>query len=312
MRSRKNKQEEHIDSHRWVVSYADFITLLFAFFVVMYAISSVNVSKYRSLSEGMKSAFNKKDQNKAAVSTDQKANGPIKDPNNKKTNGGYNDGLDDLNKSLSELETGDFKISRQEGWIEMDIKAGSMFANGTADLTPEALVKLMQLAAKIKDVPYPVVVEGYTDDVPIETPQFPSNWELSAARAATVARILNSYGISNDRLLVTGYGEQYPVADNSTEEGRSQNRRVDIIIAKNRAVDRLTNPEMGQLHNVMFNLDPASDPIVVPKLETKQQGRETKQQGTETKQQGTETKQQGMETKQQGMETKQQGMETKQ
>ncbi len=273
MRSKKNKHEEHIDSHRWVVSYADFITLLFAFFVVMYAISSVNVSKYRSLSEGMKSAFNKKDQNKATESTDPKANGP----NNKKNKGSYNDGLDELNKSLSELENGDFKISRQEGWIEMDIKAGSMFANGTADLTPEALVKLMQLAAKIKDVPYPVVVEGYTDDVPIETPQFPSNWELSAARAATVARVLNSYGIPNDRLLVTGYGDQYPIADNSTEEGRSQNRRVDIIIAKNRAVDRLTNPEMGQPHNVMFNLDTASDPIVVPKLETKQQNSETKQ-----------------------------------
>ncbi|CEG56481.1 flagellar motor protein MotB [Legionella fallonii] len=267
MRSRRNKQEEHIDSHRWVVSYADFITLLFAFFVVMYAISSVNVSKYRSLSDGMKSAFNKKDQNKATESTDKKADGP----NDKKTSGKYRDGLDDLNKSLSELESGDFKISRQEGWIEMDIKAGSMFANGTADLTPEALVKLMQLAAKVKDLPYPIVVEGYTDDVPIETPQFPSNWELSATRAATVARILNSYGISNDRLLVTGYGDQYPIADNSTEEGRSQNRRVDIIIAKNRGVDRLTNPEMGQPHNVMFNVGPAVDPIVVPKAATNQQ-----------------------------------------
>jgi chemotaxis protein MotB len=252
MKARRTRREEHVDSHRWVVSYADFITLLFAFFVVMYAISSVNVSKYKSLSEGMKSAFNKKDQNKAVVSTDNKINGPAE----KKTKGTYRDGLDDLNKSLSELENGDFKINRQEGWIELDMKAGSLFESGTADLTPQALVKLMQLAAKIKEVPFPIVVEGYTDDIPIETPQFPSNWELSATRAATVARILNSYGISSDRILVTGYGAQYPVADNLTEEGRSLNRRVNIVIAKDRNVDRLINPTINQVHNVIFNIDP--------------------------------------------------------
>lgn len=308
MRSRKHKQEEHIDSHRWVVSYADFITLLFAFFVVMYAISSVNVSKYKSLSEGMKSAFNKKDLDKATESTQQKADGP----NNKKTKGSYRDGLDELNKALASLQSGDFKISKQDGWIEMDMKAGSMFANGTADLTPEALVKLMQLASKIKDVPYPVVVEGYTDDVPIETPQFPSNWELSAARAATVARVLNSYGISNDRLIVTGYGDQYPVADNSTEEGRSQNRRVDIIIAKNRAVDRLTNPEMGRSHTVMFTSSPTAEPVEVPKIDVKQENTEAKPQNTEAKKQGIEAKPQNIEVKQESTEAKQQSTGTKQ
>ena len=255
MKARKNKQEEHSDSHRWVVSYADFITLLFAFFVVMYAISSVNVSKYKSLSEGMKSAFNKKDQNKATESTDNKVDGP----GEKKTKGTFRDGLDDLNKSLSELENGDFKINRQEGWIEMNIKAGSLFDSGTSDLTPEAMIKLMQLASKIKDQPFPVIVEGYTDDIPIETPQFPSNWELSATRAATVARVLNSFGIASDRILVTGYGEQYPISDNLTEEGRSLNRRVNIVIAKNRSVDRLINPELGQFHNVMFKSPPSAE-----------------------------------------------------
>ena len=181
----------------------------------------------------------------------------------KKTKGTYRDCLDDLNKSLSELENGDFKINRQEGWLEMDMKAGSLFESGTADLTPEALVRLMQLAAKIKEVPFPIVVEGYTDDIPIETPQFPSNWELSATRAATVARVLNSYGISTDRILVTGYGAQYPVADNLTEEGRGLNRRVNIVIAKDRNVDRLINPRINQVHNVMFN--------TVPSIELKKQ-----------------------------------------
>lgn len=244
MKSKRNKDEKHEDNHRWVVSYADFITLLFAFFVVMYAISSVNDSKYKSLSEGMKSAFNKKDQNKATQSTDNLKDGPEE----KQTKGTYKDGLDDLNKSLSELEDSDFKVNRQEGWVEIDIKAGSLFDSGSSDIKPEALIKLMKLAGKIKDLHFPVVVEGYTDNVPIETPQYPSNWELSAARAATVGRILNNFGIANHRILVTGYGEQYPVTANDTEAGRSQNRRVNILITKNRKVDRILNPDLSRLH----------------------------------------------------------------
>ncbi|KTD51185.1 flagellar motor protein MotB [Legionella quateirensis] len=257
MKSRRNKPEEHVDNHRWVVSYADFITLLFAFFVVMYAISSVNISKYKSLSDGMKSAFDKKDKNKATQSTDVMKDGPEE----KKTKGTYNDGLDELSKSLATLEDGNYKINRQDGWIELQIKAGSLFDSGEAELKPEALIKLMQLAEKIKTYPYPVVIEGYTDNVPIETPQYPSNWELSATRAATVGRILNGYGIDTGRILVTGYGDQYPISDNLTEVGRSLNRRVNIIIAANRKIDRLINPEMGQTHNVSFGAPLLTAPL---------------------------------------------------
>lgn len=250
MTSRRNrKHEEHNDSHRWVISYADFITLLFAFFVVMYAISSVNVSKYKSLSEGMRSAFNKKDQDQATVSTAELKNGP----ESRKTKGNFKDGLDYLKKSLSELEDGSYKVNSQEGWIEVDMKAGSLFQSGTADLTPQALLKLMQLAGKIKDLPFTIVVEGYTDNIPIETPQYPSNWELSAARAASVGRALNSFGINAQRILVTGYGEQYPIADNSTEDGRMENRRVNIIIVKDKSVSRIFNPQMDQLQNTFIN-----------------------------------------------------------
>lgn len=262
MKSRQKKTEVHQDSHRWVVSYADFITLLFAFFVVMYAISSVNVSKYKSLSEGMKSAFNQKDQNKATQSTDN-----IKDgPEEKKTKGTFKDGLDELNKSLSELEDGDFKLNRQEGWVEIDIKAGSLFDSGSADIKPEALIKLMKLAEKIKNLPFTVVVEGYTDNVPIETPQYPSNWELSAARAATVGRILNGFGIANHRILVTGYGDQYPITDNYTEAGRSQNRRVNILITKNRKVDRILNPDLSRVH---FSVISNTNSVELNKKDTK-------------------------------------------
>lgn len=251
MKLKRHKSDsEHVDTHRWIISYADFITLLFAFFVVMYAISSVNVSKYKSLSEGMKSAFNKKDQDKATQSTADLKDGP----ETKNTQGQFTDGMDYLKKSLSALEDGNYQINRQEGWIEMDIKAGSLFDSGTANLKSEGLLKLMALASKIKDLPYTIVVEGYTDNIPIETPQFPSNWELSASRAATVGRVLNSFGIPSSHILVTGYGEQYPIADNSSEEGRSANRRVNIVIVKDRSVSRLFNPQMDQVHSSFIDV----------------------------------------------------------
>lgn len=249
MAKKNRNHDEHDNTHRWVISYADFITLLFAFFVVMYAISSVNVSKYKSLSEGMKSAFNKKDQSQATISTDTIKNGPEQ----RKTRGHFYDGLDFLKKSLSELEDGSYHVNSKEGWIEVDMKAGSLFQSGTADLTPQALLKIMKLAGKIKDQPYTIIVEGYTDNIPIETPQYPSNWELSAARAASVGRALNTFGVNARRILVTGYGEQYPIADNATEDGRTANRRVNVIIVKDRGVARMFNPQVDQLQNTFIN-----------------------------------------------------------
>lgn len=248
MKSKRNNLDDHVDTHRWVISYADFITLLFAFFVVMYAISSVNISKYKSLSEGMKSAFDKKGHNHGAQPIDTVHPGKEL----AKTEGKYNDGMDELEKSLSDFKDGDYKIFRNEGWIQLEIKAGSLFNSGDADLKSDAVIKLMQLAGKIRALGYPIVIEGYTDSIPIETPQFPSNWELSSMRAAAVGRILNSYGIDSNRITVTGYGDQYPLADNLTEVGRSQNRRVNIIIAKNKNIDRLLNPGLGQVHDVLM------------------------------------------------------------
>ncbi|MBN9231179.1 MAG: flagellar motor protein MotD [Legionella sp.] len=248
MRSRKRKVEEHVDHHRWVISYADFITLLFAFFVVMYAISSLNNTKYKSLSEGMKTAFNKKDKENKEQSIEDQNDGP----HTKKVQGKFQDGLDEINQSLSELEDANYKINRQEGWIELDVKSGALFESGTATLKGDALIKLMQLAAKLKKSHAIVSIEGYTDNMPIETPEFPSNWELSATRAAAVGRVLNTYGVASNRIMVTGYGEQYPIADNVTEVGKALNRRVNIIIAANRKTKRLLNPGVEQqAHSVV-------------------------------------------------------------
>ncbi|MCA0403207.1 MAG: flagellar motor protein MotD [Proteobacteria bacterium] len=238
---RKKKQVEHEDTHRWVVSYADFITLLFAFFVVMYAISSVNVSKYKSLAEGMHTAFTVKNKAKATaeVADKKEDNTAVESPIVKK------DQFAQLIEALSNLQDSDYQMNPKNGWVELDIKAGALFDSGSADLRPIAVIKLMKLASTVKDLPYPLAIEGYTDNMPIETPQFPSNWELSSARAAAVARTLSSFGVSQNQLTVTGYGEQYPVASNETEDGRSKNRRVSVIIARDKMVPRLLNPELS-------------------------------------------------------------------
>lgn len=238
MAKKRNKNNaEHGDSHRWVISYADFITLLFAFFVVMYAISSVNISKYRSLAEGMQSAFNKHERKRPSTIIRERSEVPIETQINE-------DDFNRLEMALQQLKGEDFKISRHEGWVELDIKAESLFDSGSARLVPEAIDKLVKVARLIDNLPYPVALEGYTDNKPIFTTQFPSNWELSSSRASAVARVLTEHGVSPSRITVTGYAAQYPVATNKTEMGRSKNRRVNIIIAKDKTVPRLLNPEM--------------------------------------------------------------------
>lgn len=241
MRKNRNKEAEHEDNHRWIVSYADFITLLFAFFVVMYAISSVNVAKYKALADGMNSAF--------SSNKEQKGPGKVLESKGSKSiadvKGNEKDPFDALDKSLSELVDDDYHVNTQDGWIELDIKAGALFDSGSADLKPSAILKLMKLADIIKKLPYPIALEGYTDNVPISTSQFPSNWELSSARAAALARSLTIYGVDPGKITVTGYGEQYPVATNDTEEGRAKNRRVNLLILKDKTVPRLLNPEVS-------------------------------------------------------------------
>lgn len=256
MPGRKNKAVAHEDTHRWVVSYADFITLLFAFFVVMYAISSVNVSKYKSVAEGMHTAFAKKENKRAIASKDSNSS--------TKTNTTAQDPFTALVNALSELQDADYKMNPQDGWVELDMKAGALFESGSADLRPVAIVKLMQIASVIQKLPYPVALEGYTDNVPISTSQYPSNWELSAARAASVARILTIFGVAQNRISVTGFGDQYPVADNDAEEGRAKNRRVNMIIAKDKTVPRLLNPAIvtkNSNQSTILEPEPETNPV---------------------------------------------------
>lgn len=249
--ARKVKHEEHENHERWLVSYADFITLLFAFFVVMYAISQVNEGKYRVLSDSLVNAFkveSRADQplptgmesGKTASQTSQDV---IKQPiplrraqaaaeaKRKQQEVKMKNIAKDILQALAPLvRGGQVKVTQSSRGIAVQINASVLFATGQAVLEGESVRALQAVARVLAGVENSVQVEGYTDDAPISTLAFPTNWELSTARASSVVRLFADTGVAPDRLVAMGYGENHPVASNDTAEGRAQNRRVTIMI----------------------------------------------------------------------------------
>ncbi|MEW6611551.1 MAG: flagellar motor protein MotD [Pseudomonadota bacterium] len=245
--ARKKKHEEHENHERWLVSYADFITLLFAFFVVMYALSSINEGKYRILSESLVAAFKESPRSIQPIQVGpQSPNGKTPTPQGSLTSqtpinvgtpvkadaSGIMDRIaQEMQKALGELiKTGKVRITRSARGIVVDINANFLFASGRAALTPDALPLLNKVAEILATFPNEIQVEGFTDNQPIHTVEFPSNWELSAARASTVIRLLASQGVEPGRMVAAGYGEYHPVAPNDSELNRAKNRRVSIVI----------------------------------------------------------------------------------
>ncbi len=241
----RRKRPEDPDNHdRWLVSYADFITLLFAFFVVMYSISSVNEGKYKIISESMESIFRQKDEPVQPISVgDEPARAIASPPLDTAQGGGpLNTIAQNLREAFSGLiSSGQFKLRGNETWLEIELSSGLLFPSGDS-IPNNAAFRLVEKIARIL-APYqnPVRVEGYTDNQPISTPAYPSNWELSAARAASVVRMLAMYGIDPRRLAAVGYGEYQPVTDNDTQEGRAANRRVVLAISRDLQIRRMSS-----------------------------------------------------------------------
>lgn len=231
----KHKHEEHENHERWLVSYADFITLLFAFFVVMYSISSVNVGKYRTVSESIKAALNPivtPPSSPSAFSLN--ANKPaLTAPN---TPGSREVAMRRL-RNLVQVIKGVPQMSlvriveQVNGDIVIVIPDQLLFNSGEAAVRPEALRFLEGLGAAILELDRHTRVEGHTDNVPIRTAQFPSNWELSAARAVMVVRVLSElYGVPAGRLAAVGHADTRPITANADAEQRAKNRRVEVVI----------------------------------------------------------------------------------
>ena len=244
--ARRRHHEEHENHERWLVSYADFITLLFAFFVVMYSISSINEGKYKVLSDTLVGVFNQPERSiNPIVVGDQRpsssapAPGIAEDVSDKPAADELKDIADSVREAFGELIQADqLKVSGNELWIEIELSSSLLFPSGDA-LPNNAAFEIIEKVAKIL-APYenPVHVEGFTDNLPIKTPQFPTNWELSAARAASIVRMLAMDGVKPQRLASVGYGEFQPVADNATAEGRARNRRVVLVISRNLDIRR--------------------------------------------------------------------------
>lgn len=243
--ARRPKEEEHDNHDRWLVSYADFITLLFAFFVVMYALSVINEGKYRLLSDSIISAFRAVPGHPVAVvpSTESR-NLAMIDPitptvnSNPKVDGERSliktkmrDMARDVMDVLGPLvKEGQVRVTEGALGITIEINASVLFSPGEALLAPTAASALSSVARILAPTDFPIIVEGHTDPLPIGTLQFPSNWELSGARASSVVRLFIDSGVNAGRLTATGYADQRPVADNATPEGRGRNRRVAITI----------------------------------------------------------------------------------
>ena len=250
--ARRRRERDEIGHERWVVSYADFITLLLAFFVVMYSVSSVNEGKYRVLSESLVGVFRG-----AEFSMDPIQVGDVPRPFNQRDIG-LMDELpaagtgpldpeseelravrDDAKKHFQELiADGELSISSNKLWVEIEIGSGLLFPSGSATPVAAADEILEALAILLRPYPNPVHVEGFTDDRPIDNGPFPSNWELSAARAAAVVRVLAHYGVAPGRLAAVGYAEFQPKVSNRTARGRRINRRVKIIVSRDERVRR--------------------------------------------------------------------------
>jgi chemotaxis protein MotB len=231
----KKKHEEHENHERWLVSYADFITLLFAFFVVMYSISSVNEGKFRTVSDSIKAALNPIvspanvavpftiGQNKAV--TVNPTIDTVKEPAVRR--------LREIMRSLKNETQVDIIQMKEltNGDIVLTLPDTVLFRAGEAVLRPEARPFIQAISDVLIDLDRHVRVEGHTDSVPISTVQFPSNWELSATRAVTVVRTLSEqYGLQGDHLTAVGHADSRPLADNLTPENRAKNRRVEIVV----------------------------------------------------------------------------------
>jgi chemotaxis protein MotB len=270
--ARKKRVEEHVNHERWLVSYADFITLLFAFFVVMYSISSVNEGKYRVLSDTLEAVFKDPARSKDPFQVGNLLRGEGKQTPEPKAKENPINVLElapiempiptfpdtlppmlidshtpppvdediirtikyiskQLNTALADLIANDDVIIKQgDDWLELEMKSNVLFYSGEARLETTAVPIIGKVATILSTSANPIQVEGFTDNNPINTPKFPSNWELSAARAASVVHLLDRYGLDPSRMSAIGYGEFQPIADNSTEEGRRKNRRVVLVV----------------------------------------------------------------------------------
>lgn len=244
---------------RWILSYADFITLLFAFFVALYSISLKNAGDSRLLSETLEGVFDAVQKSVKPISLGQVISGDaesealleVAPPEQSEP-----EDTDEVSKSEQEIETSEVteeltkligtefldyqtkglvSVSETEGWIEVDLKSSLLFSAGKSELTNEAVAVLLAISNILQKQPFPVLVEGHTDNLPISNAIYASNWHLSSARAASVVDELIYHGMNENKIAPIGFGSTRPKVRNANDFARAQNRRVTLKISKTEA-----------------------------------------------------------------------------
>ncbi|MCS6952943.1 MAG: flagellar motor protein MotB [Bryobacterales bacterium] len=253
--SRRKKHAEHANHERWLVSYADFITLLFAFFVVMFASSQADKGKAKQVSESVRQALEEgyAVAKIAAIlggSVDDigKGNAMMRGPGGTKKGqdkevgkpvAELDPGVAELVPSLefltreleAEIRAGKLQLSLEPRGLVVSLPQAAFFPTGKDTIDPAMYPSLEKIARVIEKLPNPVRLEGHTDSVPIHNERFASNWELSVARGIAVLKLFtHRFGVPAERLAVAGYADNVPVGSNDHEAGRARNRRVDIVI----------------------------------------------------------------------------------
>lgn len=253
--ARKKKHEEHENHERWLVSYADFITLLFAFFVVMFASSQTDKGKQQQMSESMKKAMEESTFTASlqgilgGVADDTgKGNAMMKGPGGTKPDTTpittpsevveLIPAMQRLKKELrAEVDAGTMEIHMTGRGLVVTLQQTAFFPSGDDTVAPSSFDSIKKVAMIIESLPNPIRLEGHTDSLPIRNGRFHSNWELSAARSITMMElIVHKFDIPEGRMAIAGYSDTVPVASNETEDGRARNRRVDIVILSSTGV----------------------------------------------------------------------------
>jgi chemotaxis protein MotB len=249
------------DTERWLVSYADYMTLLFALFLLLYSMATMEKEQFKKLQDTISKVFIEATDKQEAGIQGQSVQPDIHPQSDFEL---YGSGLEDatgptlladnaklehidrtrrgsplaamqkdINRALRSLVESDLaKVTLDEDWLTIELSSGLLFSSGSANSTSSASAVMTELTAILKQTNNYMRVRGYTDSVPIRTEQFPSNWELSVARAASIVRLLEELGIAPERMAIEGYGQYAPFAENTTAQGRSQNRKVVIALSK--------------------------------------------------------------------------------
>lgn len=253
----KKKHEEHENHERWIIPYADMVTLLFAFFVVLYAMSQADLEKQKIVSESVSDAFigNKK----GGERTQQLDVMGIK--GNPKTSRRFmvrrslanEEIVEEIKKAMDvegfdlvyQDEASPIQFRIDERGVVISMSAGYLFEPGSTEIPPEFYPVIQIVAEVIKETDRLILVEGHTDDLPVVGSAFYDNWDLSALRATSMVKLLiEQFGISPKRLTASGYAQYKPLGDNSTIEGRKQNRRVDVVMLNASHPDELVEDQL--------------------------------------------------------------------